>query len=126
MGAGGYGVAGYEGEDDMSVVTSGTVIDQRLLSASERAQVAYAIREAWWDCYRHFEREVVDLGALGLSASSLRALADDLEFAGFDAHANAVRHAEAPTRSVLPDTVRRAPLPAWRPRVHTGAAAARC
>lgn len=103
------------------VTTYGRIIDQRAMSAGERLELAIALRELWWDCHRDFRRPVVDLDALGLTATSLEALATDLDEAGYPLHASATRGASSPRAHVMD---RPAPTH-WRPRVHSGIAVRR-
>ncbi|GMA39058.1 hypothetical protein [Mobilicoccus caccae] len=96
-------------------------IDQRNMSAGERFDLACVLRDAWWDCHGAFVSEVVDVTEIGLRPASLFALAQDLQEAGYPAHAGAVRAAAMPTRPRT-DTVDRASN--WRVRAHSAAAAA--
>lgn len=105
-------------------IASGGVIDQSRMSLDERRGVSRALRDCWWDCYRVFDREMVEVNALGLLPASLRALADDLADAGYVTHADVVRRAAATAR---PTGEGPAPWPlrSWRPRTHSGVAARR-
>ncbi|MDO5629492.1 MAG: hypothetical protein Q4G43_14355 [Mobilicoccus sp.] len=106
----------------MNFTTTIGVIDQTRLSAQQRRDVARDLSASWWDCARAFEREIVEVSALGLLPSSLRALADDLADAGHTEQADTVRRAGA---AALPrgENAPAWPLRSWRPRTHSRAAA---
>lgn len=108
------------------VTAYGGIIDQRAMSAEERQELAVTLRELWWDCHRDFVRPIVDLETLRLSATTMHALAADLDEAGYVTHARIIRRAAAPLGQV-PDRPVSSPRH-WRPRLHQGSAvrAARC